>query len=689
MVDSGAAFADRGNGFSYGWGSDNSANVRARGAASSPDQRYDSLAQLRAGSEAGAAWELALPNGSYRVHLVAGDPSAYDGVYSLDLEGKLVLACTPQANDRWCENEVDVQVSDGRLTLTNGSGGVNNKVCYIEISGSGVKPAPGSGDETPPPAAEPEPEPTTPEPSEPPPSDADAEPEPTPPPSGSMVTPGNPGAVDVSFDIRSDRDVHRISPLIYGTNGAKDIANTRQTLVRLGGNRWTAYNWENNASNAGSDYYYQNDSYLSSSSAPGDAVYRGVETARKAGAATLVTVPIVDYVAADTKGGGDVRDSGANYLSTRFKQNHATKGAAFSATPNVADGAVYQDEFVSWLKNAEPNANILFSLDNEPDLWSDTHPEVHPSPVGYAELVKRNSDYAKAIKAVWPGAKVVGPVSYGWYGFVTLQDAPDGSGNGEFIDYYLTQMRAAERAAGKRLVDYLDLHWYPEVQAGGARITGSGTSSAVVSAREQAPRSLWDPSYTETSWITGYLGEPLRLLKRMQDKIAANYPGTGLAITEWNYGGGGHISGAIATADVLGIFGRENVGLANFWELSEDESYTYAAFRAFRNFDGAGATFGDTSIQAANSDVSNASVYASIDAARPSRMVVVAINKSSAKKTAGIKVAHTSAYSQARVYTLTASGPSLKPGSAVSAVATNAFRYEMPAQSVSVLVFDR
>ena len=44
------------------------------------------------------------------------------------------------------------------------------------------------------------------------------------------------------------------------------------TFDRAGGNRWTAYNWETNASNAGSDYIYNNDNYLSSSNVPAEAV---------------------------------------------------------------------------------------------------------------------------------------------------------------------------------------------------------------------------------------------------------------------------------------------------------------------------------------------------------------------------------------------------------------------------------
>ena len=51
-----------------------------------------------------------------------------------------------------------------------------------------------------------------------------------------------------------------ISPYIYGMNFFAGSSLTNPvTLDRLGGNRWTGYNWETNASNAGRDWYYQND----------------------------------------------------------------------------------------------------------------------------------------------------------------------------------------------------------------------------------------------------------------------------------------------------------------------------------------------------------------------------------------------------------------------------------------------
>ena len=81
----------------------------------------------------------------------------------------------------------------------------------------------------------------------------------------SPIAPG-----DVNFTIKAGQNVKTISQWIYGMNGTS--LNSALTSYRLGGNRWTAYNWETNASNAGKDYKYENDNYLGSSSTPSAAI---------------------------------------------------------------------------------------------------------------------------------------------------------------------------------------------------------------------------------------------------------------------------------------------------------------------------------------------------------------------------------------------------------------------------------
>jgi hypothetical protein len=503
----------------------------------------------------------------------------------------------------------------------------------------------------------------------------------------SIITPGNPGAADVQLEVHSDQNRHPISPLIYGSNVADDIANSHYGLVRAGGNRFTAYNWENNASNAGSDWLYQNDDHLSASDTPGAALTPLLQSAAAHGAATLLTVPIVDYVAADKNGGGDVRNSGANYLQTRFKQNRATKGSALSATPDATDGYVNQDEFVNWVSTHYPSQQVLYSMDNEPDLWPSTHAEIHPNKTGYDELCTRNITFATMVKTIAPNALVLGSVNYGWGGYDNLSGAPDMAGKGNYLDYYLHQMHAADTQAGRRLIDVLDLHWYPEATGGGQRIIGVATDPASVAARVQAPRSLWDPTYVESSWITQTTNnQAIQLIPWVQAKIAAGYPGTGLSFSEWNYGAGDDISGGVATADVLGVFGREGVTAATLWPLNGTEVFNLAAFHAFRNYDGAGAGFEDTSVLATTSDVVNATVYGSVRGSDASKMVIVAINKSTSAKSAALSVYSTTAYSTLKVYTVSAAQASVVPGADSAAVGVNAFNYQMPPMSVSVLV---
>src|SRR5437764_14210014 len=132
VADAGAVFGDRGNGLTYGWDVDNTAFARDRDSALSADQRYDTVNHM-ARTRGARAWEIAVPNGTYEVHLVAGDAGAYDSIYAINVEGVLAAGGKPTSTHRWFEWTKTVTVADGRLTLTNAHGSVNNKVCFIEV----------------------------------------------------------------------------------------------------------------------------------------------------------------------------------------------------------------------------------------------------------------------------------------------------------------------------------------------------------------------------------------------------------------------------------------------------------------------------------------------------------------------------------------------------------------------------
>lgn len=498
------------------------------------------------------------------------------------------------------------------------------------------------------------------------------------------------GGFDLVLTVDTGADVHPISRYIYGKNFQSTTwaSQSHLTMNRLGGNRWTAYNWENNASNAGADFNFQSDSYLGGGDVAGEAVRGPVAAAQTAGGAMLVTIPMAGWVAAD-KLGTSVQ---GQPIANRFRQGAARKSTTLTYPPLLTDGTVYQDEFVSWLEQRFPNAHqdpvreIFYSLDNEPDLWADTHSEIHPVPVTYSELLSLSIDYATNIKRVAPQAQIFGAVSYGYNGYISLQNASDAA-NRDFLEFFLQGMRQASTTAGVRLMDVLDLHWYPEARGGGVRVSGEEVTAGAVAARVQSPRSLWDPTYVESSWIATALGnQPIRLLPSIQAKIDSKYPGTKLAFSEYYFGGGAHISGAVAQADVLGIFGRENVFAAALWPMTSDIRFIDAGFRMFRNFDGNGTHFGDTSVRATSPDVATASVYASIDSANPDRVVVVMVNKGNASKRAALTLSHASLLTRGQVYQLTAASPSPVRGSDATNLQPNAFTLTLPAMSVTTVL---
>lgn len=134
LVDSGAVYGARGSGYTYGWNAINSAGAYDRNSRLSPDQRYDTVIQTQRFTNPNAVWEIAVPNGTYSVRVVAGDPTTSGAAYRYTAEGVLTVDGTPTPASRWVEGTRTVTVSDGRLTIANGAGASNNKLCFVEIA---------------------------------------------------------------------------------------------------------------------------------------------------------------------------------------------------------------------------------------------------------------------------------------------------------------------------------------------------------------------------------------------------------------------------------------------------------------------------------------------------------------------------------------------------------------------------
>ena len=502
-----------------------------------------------------------------------------------------------------------------------------------------------------------------------------------------------------------------ISPYVYGTN--QDVlGGERFTARRQGGNRFTGYNWENNASNAGNDWFNQNDDYLcgvyglsgAQCAQPGTVLRSFVDKCNAAGEYQVLTLPMAGYVAAD-KDGTSVA-AGETAPSARFKQVVNKKGSAFTLAPDSADAYVYVDEEINFLINYygySTNTTGVkgYLFDNEPDLWSGTHSRIHPAAATCVELISVTTNLAKTVKDMDASAETYGYVSYGFTGFMNFQNAPDwgseGVGYDWFVSYYLEKMKAASAADNRRLLDVLDLHFYSEARSTDAapndfRITGEEQSAGydsslrnLVYQRVNAPRTLWDAAWQENSWIAAYYSSYLPLIPKIKSSITAHYPGTKIGFTEYSYGGGDHVSGGVAEADALGIFGKYGVYFASLW-LQGGTPYISSAFKIFRNYDNASGEFGNTSIKA-DSASSSVSVYASIVNSDDSRLHVVLINKDlDLQQTANITITSPAVYNYCEVWSFDSTGNTITQKAPVTNITGNSFSVIMPKLSVYHLV---
>ncbi|MBW8869154.1 MAG: hypothetical protein JF610_17810, partial [Acidobacteria bacterium] len=81
-----------------------------------------------------ASWQIAVPNGSYRVRIVVGDPSYYCSTFAVSAEGVVVVSGVTSSMEPWIDGTATVTVGDGRLTVRNAPGATSNKICFLEIT---------------------------------------------------------------------------------------------------------------------------------------------------------------------------------------------------------------------------------------------------------------------------------------------------------------------------------------------------------------------------------------------------------------------------------------------------------------------------------------------------------------------------------------------------------------------------
>jgi hypothetical protein len=510
--------------------------------------------------------------------------------------------------------------------------------------------------------------------------------------------------IPVTVDANADR--HRINPNVYGVNFATQaqLNDLNVPLNRSGGNTTTRYNWEQNAANHANDWYYQ--SLEEGPNVPGEQTDTFIQATKNGGAQPMVTIPMIGWVAKL----GPNRQRLSSFSIARYGAQQdadwqwfpdAGNGVLANGTPitnndkNDANTFVTSSFMAAWVQhlvtkwgNASGAGVRYYVLDNEHSIWHGTHRDVRPNAPGMDEIWGLMADYGAKIKSVDPNALVAGPEEWGWTGY-TLSGADQqwAAANGQwsntpdriahsgmdYLPWMMSKLHDYEMTSGRKLVDVFTIHYYPQ----GGEYWPPNVMNDMQLRRNRSTRSLWDPNYTDETWV----GDRVRLIPRFKEWLDRYYPGTPLGLTEYSWGADDHISGGIAQADVLGILGREGIDLATRWVTPDTGTPAYNAIKLYRNYDGAKSAFGDIGVRATVPNPDNVAAFASVRTSDRALTVILINKQLSTTATVSVSLAGYTPSGNAARWQLSSSGitslAAVAPGSIVS----------LPAQTATVLVF--
>jgi hypothetical protein len=528
----------------------------------------------------------------------------------------------------------------------------------------------------------------------------------------------------VTIQVNATSQMHPISPNVYGLNHADAVTldALNSPLNRFGGNRRSRYNWAQNVDSTASDFFFES---FPAAPVPGGVADTHVLETRNANAQSMITVPMIDFIA-KTDGARNVlcSFSVAKYgpqagADDEFRPD-CGNGIKLDGTfvinqvddANTANSPAFQQTFVQHLVDtwglAAAGGVRYYILDNEHAIWHETHRDVHPAGAGTDEIRQKMIDYASTIKSVDPGALVLGPEEFGWTGyflsgldiktcndlaaatgdFSCFGNPPDRGLHGgiPYVAYLLDQLRAAEVAGGRRLLDVFTLHYYP----GASGVFAGGVDPDTQDRRSRTTRSLWDPTYVDETFIA----EPVRLVPRMKEWVSAFYPGTPTGVTEYHWGAEGHINGGTTQADVLGIFGREGLDMATLYTDDPLPLTTFfaRAFQMYRNYDGQKSTFGDVSVETVASYggaeplANHLGAYGALRSADGALTLMVVSKVRTGDIPVQVALAGFAAGETAEVWRFTAAAGGAISRLADIAVAPGGFGQTIPPQSVTLFV---
>ena len=296
-------------------------------------------------------------------------------------------------------------------------------------------------------------------------------------------------AIDITVD--TQKGVKKISPYLYGRNIDKISDGTAETdtteeafisqMLEAGihflrannGNNATRYNWRHKMT-VHPDWYnnvyshdWANTAQKVLGKMPGiDAMYAFQLTGF---AASSTDYNFGDWnwkqehgfyatQTLDLAGGGEVSEDGKTLVKAG---DYTLYNMEWPADSTVAIIPYWRDELKFDMSRFK-----YWSMDNEMEIWRGTHSDLD-LPVTGDFLVERYIDVAKKARAQWKDIKLTGPVTaneWQWCHIGAYNDESRPKIDGKeycWLEFFIKKIAETQKSSGERLLDVLDIHWYP------------------------------------------------------------------------------------------------------------------------------------------------------------------------------------------------------------------------------------
>jgi hypothetical protein len=445
---------------------------------------------------------------------------------------------------------------------------------------------------------------------------------------------------DVVVKVNAVDGKKAVSPFIYGRNGsfsnsfgtassASDIAYFKEAGLRMtrenGGNNATKYNWRKKISshpdwyNNVYDHDWDNISRNIVANVPDMQVMWAFQLIGKVASNKNNNFNDWNYnksqwwsgCAQNLAGGGTVNANGGSTATVNGNPLLYTQDWPADSTAEVLN---------HWFgpKGIGLNAaNFQYwDMDNEPEIWSGTHDDVMPSQMAATAFMANYFAVAKKARALYPGIKLCGPVTaneWQWYkyGNETLTI------NGKYyswLEYFLKRVSDEQKATGIKLLDVVDLHWYPgeSADADVLQLHRVFYDKSYVYPGANGLKSInggWDNTQTKeyifqriNDWLTQYFGANHGITISMSE--------SGINSTNANVN-------SVLYASILGTFANNGVELYTPWSWNAGMWETLHLFSRYaKNY----------SVTSASSLESTVSGYSTVTN-RGDSMTVILVNR--------------------------------------------------------------